>query len=381
MKKNTLVISLTLVLVLLLTSCATTYYYSESSVNSKRTRYQTSVNSFGNYNLQGKTFYIESGDNNIPSNDVEFREYANYVAKALKSDGAKEINDKKKADMCILVTYGISDESYIETVPFPIWGQTGISSINTTSNTSGSAYGSASRIGNSVYGSVQGNSSTNTTTRVNPSYGITGYSSVDRKVTVFRRVLNIYAYDNTQTNEATMLWKTNIISDGRSSDLRNVLPAMAFCGVGYLGKSSGETKNYYVFEDQENFLSWKEGTLPDPNVVSYPKFNSSNANPNNIVITKIYRTKNETIIEFVAYNSGYGWFRISPNTYIEFEKQQYKVRTAENIVLGEKNDITKYSAWEFRLIFPAIPSNADYINISEGEPSGWKWNGVYVKKE
>lgn len=140
-------------------------------------------------------------------------------------------------------------------------------------------------------------------------------------------------------------------------------------------------KNYYVFEDQENFLSWKEGTLPDPNVVSYPKFNSSNANPNNIVITKIYRTKNETIIEFVAYNSGYGWFRISPNTYIEFEKQQYKVRTAENIVLGEKNDITKYSAWEFRLIFPAIPSNADYINISEGEPSGWKWNGVYVKKE
>lgn len=299
----------------------------------------------------------------------------------MKSDGAKEINDKKKADMCILVTYGISDESYIETVPFPIWGQTGISSINTTSNTSGSAYGSASRIGNSVYGSVQGNSSTNTTTRVNPSYGITGYSSVDRKVTVFRRVLNIYAYDNTQTNEATMLWKTNIISDGRSSDLRNVLPAMAFCGVGYLGKSSGETKNYYVFEDQENFLSWKEGTLPDPNVVSYPKFNSSNANPNNIVITKIYRTKNETIIEFVAYNSGYGWFRISPNTYIEFEKQQYKVRTAENIVLGEKNDITKYSAWEFRLIFPAIPSNADYINISEGEPSGWKWNGVYVKKE
>ena len=379
MKKCILVISLALVL--LFTSCATTYYYSESSVNSNRTRYQTSVNSFGNYNLQGKTFYLESGDNNIPSNDVEFREYANYVAKALKSVGAKEINDKKIADMCILVTYGISDESYVETVPLPIWGQTGISSISTTSNTSGSAYGSASGIGNSVYGSVQGKSSTNTTTRINPSYGITGFSSVDRKVTVFRRVLNIYAYDNSLTNETTMLWKTNIISDGRSSDLRSVFPAMAFCGIGYLGKSSGETKNYYVFEDQENFLSWKEGTLPDPNVVSYPKFNSSSANPNNVVITKIIRTRNETIIQFVAYNSGYAWFRISPNTYIEFEEQQYKVRTAENIVLGEKNDITKYSAWEFRLVFPAIPSNADYINISEGESSGWKWNGVYVKKE
>lgn len=178
-----------------------------------------------------------------------------------------------------------------------------------------------------------------------------------------------------------MLWKTNMISDGRSSDLRNVIPAMAFCGIDYLGKSSGETKIYYIFEDQENFLNWKEGTLPDPNTVSYPKFNSSNANPSNIAITKIIKTRNETIIDFVAYNSGYGWFSISPNTYIEYQKQQYKVRTAGNIVLGEKNDITNYSAWEFRLVFPAIPSNADYINISEGEPSGWKWNGVYVKKQ
>lgn len=382
MKKNILVISLTLVL--LLTGCATTktttYYYSESTVNAKRTRYYASVNSFGNYNLLGKTFYIESGDNNIPSNDVEFREYASYVAKALESVGAKEINDKKKADMCILITYGISDESYTETVPVPIWGQTGISSISTTSNTSGSAYGSASRIGNSVYGSVLGNSSTNTTTIVNPSYGITGFSRVDRKVTVFRRVLNIYAYNNTQTNETTMLWKTNIISDGSSSDLREVLPVMAFCSIEYLGKSSGKTMNHYVFEDQEDFLSWKEGTLPDPNVVSYPKFNLTNANPNKIVIQRIYRGKNETIIDFVAYNTGYDWFRISPNTYIEFEKQQYKVLKAENILLGEKNYIRQYSAWEFRLVFPAIPSNADFINISEGEPGGWEWNGVYVKK-
>ena len=68
------------------------------------------------------------------------------------------------------------------------------------------------------------------------------------------------------------------------------------------------------------------------------------------------------------------------SAYIEFEKQKYKVRTADNIVLGEKNDINKYNAWKFRLHFPAIPSNADYINISEEESSGWKWNGVSVKK-
>jgi hypothetical protein len=380
MRKSISLLSLTLTLILLFTGCASTYYYSESTVNAKRTRCVTSINSYGNYNLHGKTFYIESEDNKVSSNDVEFKEYANYIAKSLRVDGAIETNNKKNADMCILVTYGITDESYVEAVPFPIWGQTGISSISTMSNTVGTEYGSARKIGNSVYGSAQGNSSTNTTTRVNPSYGITGYSSVDRRVTQFRRVLNIYAYDNTQIDKPTMLWKTNMISDGYSSELRNVIPIMAFCAIGYMGNSSGETKNYYVYEDQENYLSWKEGALPDSNIISYPKFNSSNANPNNILIAKINRTSSETVIDFIAYNSGYEWLRISPNTYIEFEKQKYKVRTADNIVLGEKNDINKYNAWKFRLHFPAIPSNANYINISEEESSGWKWNGVSVKK-
>ncbi|MFZ4524355.1 MAG: hypothetical protein ACOYOE_02085 [Chlorobium sp.] len=133
-----------LTLIWLFTGCATTYYYSESTVNAKRNRYEISINSYGNYNLQGKTFFIESKDNNDSSHDVEFSEYANYIAKSLRIEGAIETKNKKNADMCILVTYGITDESYVEKVPFPIWGQTGISSINTTSNTAGSAYGSAS---------------------------------------------------------------------------------------------------------------------------------------------------------------------------------------------------------------------------------------------
>jgi len=54
--------------------------------------------------------------------------------------------------------------------------------------------------------------------------------------------------------------------------------------------------------------------------------------------------------------------------------------SAVNIELGEKNDITKYSSWEFRLIFPSIPSNVNFININEGIHSGFFWNGVYVKR-
>ncbi|MDP3453590.1 MAG: hypothetical protein Q8R90_11625 [Bacteroidales bacterium] len=381
MKKFTLTILLFFSFICLFTSCLKTYYYSESIVYSQRKRYDVSLNSYGNYNLQGKTFYLESGDNKVSSYDVEFKEYADYVVKALKLEGAIETNNKENADMCILVTYGISDESYRETVPIPIWGQTGISSINTTTNTTGSSQGTITRVGNTIYGAAQGNSTTNTTTTVNPTYGITGYTSVDRKVTQFRRVLNIYAYDNIQTDKTIMLWKTNIISDGHSSDLRILIPVMAFCGSDYMGNSSGETKNYYLFEDQDDFLSWKKDMPQDPNVVSYPKFNSSNVNPNDFIITKINKTKDETIIDFIAFNTGYVLFKfkISPNTYIEFEKQQYKVISAGNIVLGENKDVPKNGSWEFRLHFPAIPSNADYINISDGMSSGWKWNGVKLK--
>jgi hypothetical protein len=140
----------------ILSSYGTTPYLQ----NGYGTRITTSVNSFGNYSVSGKTFYIESGDKNVSSNDVEFREYANYVATSLKCQGATETYDKRNADMCVLVNYGISDESYTETVPIPIWGQTGIASINTTSTTTGSAYGSAygsaTKIGNSVYGQGSG---------------------------------------------------------------------------------------------------------------------------------------------------------------------------------------------------------------------------------
>jgi hypothetical protein len=381
MNKSTTLFTFSFLSILLFASCAKIYYYSESAVNAHRNKYYISVTSFGNYNLNGKTFYIESGDNNISSYDVEFKEYADYIEKSLISAGAIKYYDKKKADMCIILTYGISDESYIESVPIPIWGQTGISSISSTSNTTGSAYGSATRIGNSVYGSIQGNTTTNTTTIVNPSYGITGYRNVNRKVTVYRRFLNVYAYDNTNKNETIMLWKTNIISDGYSSDLRKVIPVMSYAAISYFGNSSGETKNHYIFEDNEDFINWKEGTLPNPNVVEYPKFMSTNVDPEMIVIKKIIKTNNETIIDFVAYNTGtYGWFRISPNTYIECEQKKYKIMSAVNIVLGEKNDITKYSSWEFRLIFPSIPSNVNFININEGIHPGFFWNGVYVKR-
>jgi hypothetical protein len=363
---------LMVVFLCLLNSCWTTTYLS----NGYGDHMTTSVNSFGNYDVACKTFYIESGDKNVSSHDVEFKEYANYVAASLKLQGSTETNDKKNADMCILVNYGISDESYTETIPFPIWGQTGISSISTTSNTTGFAYGSASRIGNSVYGSVYGNSSTNTTTRVNPTYGVTGYTSVDRRVSMFCRFLNIYAYDNKQTSDATMLWKTNLTSCGYLSNMRYILPYMAYAAWGNMGKSTGGNEEYTIFLEDYYFKCWKQGVLFNSNLTGFPHCASTNADKS-MQIAIVEKLSTETIVVFRKSGCP-GWYSISPLAHIEYKGQKYQVKSADGYKLGKKifNECgTRY----LRLHFQAVPLNAKTINISEGTKNGLVWNGVSIK--
>lgn len=360
-----LTIPFTLILTLFFFGCAT---FPDTNVNSYRSQYVATVNSYGNYKLQGKTFFIESGDDKVLSTDVEFKEFAGYVSKALELYGAKETIDKKNADICILVTYGIKDESYKESIPQPIWGNTGISSIKTKDN----PYGPG------------------TVTEVDHVQGITGYKNIERDVTQFLRVLNIYAYDNKITDKPDMLWKTNVTSSGTSNDLRIILPVMAWTGIGWYGRSTGTKKDFYTFKDDYYFSCWKEGVPQDPNVFSYPKFSSSNINPNKVVVTKVHRKENETIIEFKAYKfvttryqgvtirQGLNSIKVSPVAFIEFGGKKYGVKAADNIVIGEKKYL--FDDISFRLYFPAIPSDAQYINISlEGMPK-CKWEGIVLKR-
>ncbi|KAA6303677.1 MAG: hypothetical protein EZS26_000228 [Candidatus Ordinivivax streblomastigis] len=361
--------------VLLFSGCAIPHYW-----NADIPIYHASLNSFGDYNVTGKTFYIESGDNNISSNDVEFREYGKYIAESLKLSGATETDDKTKADMCVLVNYSISDESYVETVPLPVWGRTGISSISTTSNTTGSVYGSALKIGNSVYGSAYANSTTNTTTNVTPSYGITGYTSVDRRVNRFRRVLNIYAYDNKQPSTPIMLWKTNLISDGNSSDLREIVPVMAYFAWGEMGKSSGQAKKKSIYINDLFFHCWKLGTLSHAtNITLFPNCNSTNVSTN-IKIAYVEKVSDKTMV--ILRKLGCLDYRISPEMYIEYNGQKYRLRGGHNYNRYEigKKIRNECGIRYFLLEFPPIPSNANSINITENIQNGMEWIGVKLKE-
>ena len=364
-------------LLLLFSSCAPILY-----INRYTSGFETDVKSFGDYSLIGKTFYIASGDRNISSNDVEFREYAKYVKFSMELQGAIETQDTRNADMCILLNYGISNESYTETIPVPIWGQTGISSISTTSTTTGSAYGnaygSAARVGNTVYGqsngSVYGSSTTNTTTRVTPRYGVTGYSSVDRRVSRFCCYLNIYAYDNKQIPTTTMLWKTNISSCGSSNDLRRVIPYMAYSAWGYMGISYNENESWAIMENDALFLRWRLGTLTQSNITVNPIVERSYPSKN-MTITIVEKLQNETIV-LICKSSYFKKYAFPHTMHIEYSGQKYYLRSIDNYRIGAK--IVKENGMRYiRLHFPAIPSDAHTITISCLDGGKVRWNNWF----
>lgn len=227
----------TIIVLLLFNSCATTYYASGD------TYYVSSVDSYGEYDLREKKFYIESGMEDVSETDLQFKEFKNVVSKAFIRKGAIATISRNDADIVVLLQYGISDpHTYQENIPIPIWGRTGIASSTTTtnsrSNTYGSAYGSAYSSGGVTSGSVYGSSSTNkntkSSTQYNYNYGVTGVYNKTVTRTQYYRYCNVYAYDN-NTKSNDMLWKTAISSTGSSGDIRETLPYLVYTGMDFYG--------------------------------------------------------------------------------------------------------------------------------------------------
>lgn len=359
-----------------LSSCTHTTYLS----NGYGTSYAVSVNSFGTFNMKGKTYYIESGSESVSSSDLEFIEFAKYLEENLKIHGAILTFDKKNADVVVLMNYSIADASYVETVPIPIWGKTGISSISTTSNTRSSAYGNAYSYGGYTSGSVYGNSRTNSNTQINYSYGITGYQNVNRNVTQFSRVVNIYAYDNKKTSSSPiMLWKTQLFSSGTSSNLRKVMPYIMYAGCPFYGKSTDGWRDYGIFENDYMFHLWKLGYFTKSNITIYPGVLNTNTS---FKIAFIEKLQDKTIV-CIEKTGCPNWYSISPFTYIYYNGKRVKVSYVDNYELGVK--IKKECGTRYlKLHFPCKLNNVYNIDVVEYTDEkenelGWVWKGISIK--
>ena len=171
--------------------------------------YESEIQSFGNYNMDGKTFYVISADPKVSNKDLEFQEYKDYITQCLMIKNAIPCENSDSADVCILFDYGVVDKSYVANVPIPIWG------ITTTS-----------RYINTI---------------------ATGVLNSKEDIQDYRRVINLYAYDNKdRTSDPVMLWKTNISSQGTSRDLQEVLPYIAYAAIPYMGQQTNGIKTFQV---------------------------------------------------------------------------------------------------------------------------------------
>lgn len=247
-----------LLIIFLCTSCATMYNTTSTE------RYVVEVDAYGNDSyLNSKKYILASGDSIVNENSLQYIEFSDYIRKILNSKGYIETTNWDDADLMIFFSYGISDpQTFQATRSVPVWGKTGISSVNTTSQTTGSGYGSVygSVIGSdntaygSAYGSSSGSSTTTTRTNVTPSFGVSGYRQQTSTYTKYFRYVTLSSYDLNEykANEKEKIaWNTNITSEGSSDDLRKVIPYMVAVAASYIGKSSGEKKSLEIYVDDE----------------------------------------------------------------------------------------------------------------------------------
>jgi hypothetical protein len=224
-----------LLFALMLFGCVT----NQKSINNIK-RFDIEVDSYGEDSLITKKYcFLYISDSTINTSDLQFLEFYGYVSKILTDRGYRIVDTIEAANIIVFFNYGISDPNTQEyTRSIPIWGQTGISSSRTTGNVYISPYSNNIQYKQNTYNT--------------PSYGVTGYRTVQGSYTTYRRYLNLVAYDfdfYLKNNKEKRVWQTVITSIGSSSDLRKVLPYMLVGAKQYIGHSSGEKKALSIYEN------------------------------------------------------------------------------------------------------------------------------------
>jgi hypothetical protein len=211
MKKFILFLSLSAIV---LAGCARVFHVKVDSIN-------------GGADVTGAVYAIFPGNQNTDPNDLQFREYASYLSRALKILGYAEAAPGASPDIEIYLSYGMGDAvQHVSTYNVPVYGQTGVQSytyVNTTRNASGI--------------------STISNTYETPQYGITGFTTQTDTYTTYPKYIIIDAYDArnvTQGSQMKQIFKTSISSQGASRELRKVFPYMLAGAEKYIGANTGE---------------------------------------------------------------------------------------------------------------------------------------------
>lgn len=237
-----------LFLIFMVISCSTSQKLTVNKI-----RYVMEVDSYGNESLStAQKYIIKSGDTTVNENDLQYIEFSEYIKKTLNAKGLIEVSKLEDANLVVFFKYGISDPKTFQTsLSIPSWGQTGISSSNTTGNIKSAPYSN-----NITY---------NQTTTSTPTYGITGSTNMPLLITHYLRYITLTVFDFNEYKESgkeKIVWKTVITSSGGNDDLRRVIPYLIVAGQDYFGKSSGERKEIEIYEGDQRINQLKGILVP-----------------------------------------------------------------------------------------------------------------------
>jgi hypothetical protein len=201
-------------------------------------KYDVSVNGFADASKsQLRSYVLLPGNTGVTADDLEFKEFASYVDRVLTSRGYQRAADPRTANIAIFLTYGIGEpQEHSYTYSIPIYGQTGVSSAYTT--------GTLSSYGNT--GTYSG------TTTYTPSYGIVGATTHRGTYTTCMRFMGLEAEDIQQYVQAKKIvptWSLHVASEGRTCDLRQVIPVMVGASSQYIGTNTGKIINVLLKPD------------------------------------------------------------------------------------------------------------------------------------
>jgi hypothetical protein len=172
--------------------------------------------------LAGTYYFLLRGDKSVPIDAAQFKEFADYVKKALAERQYVEAMDLGSADVVIFFSYGLK---------FPLGYHEALN-----------APGPGEGIGRMIPFSLSFGSSGGM-----PDSGSSYFRQVGIPIpftspgNVYRRYLTIEAVNGaTYNSEGTrlVLWKINAISIGYSTDLRKIFPLLLTACKPYIGETT-----------------------------------------------------------------------------------------------------------------------------------------------
>lgn len=202
---------------------------------------------------QLRSYFLTPGNEGINDGDLQFREFAAYVDRALAANGFTKAVDRQSAATVVVLQYGIgSPQTTTRTYNLPIFGQTGVSSTRTM-GTFTPGYGGGGMYSGTTYNT--------------PTYGVTGVVQRTEQETNYSRFITLSAYDWQEfgrSQRETQVWKSTITSTGQVGDLRVVFPIMIGGAYQTLGRSTGRIVSGEVGDQSEPVRMVKGLTLAAP---------------------------------------------------------------------------------------------------------------------